>query len=69
MAQHTFAVQEIHCEACENAIRKSLSRMDGIKTVEPDSSTNQVAVVYDETATDQPAIAERLAIAGYPVTS
>jgi copper chaperone CopZ len=69
MAQHTFAVQEIHCEACEQAIRKSLSRVDGIRTVEPDSSTNQVAVVYDETATDKQAIAERLATAGYPVTS
>ncbi|MDP9442872.1 MAG: heavy-metal-associated domain-containing protein [Actinomycetota bacterium] len=69
MAQHTFAVQEIHCQACENAIRKSLSRMDGIRTVEPDSSTNQVAVVYDESSTDEQAIAERLATAGYPVTS
>lgn len=69
MAQHTFAVQEIHCQACENAIRKSLSRMDGIRTVEPNSSTNQVGVVYDETATDEQSIAERLAAAGYPVTS
>jgi copper chaperone CopZ len=69
MAQHTFAVQEIHCEACENAIRKSLTRMDGIRTVDPDSSTNQVAVVFDETATDEQSIAERLATAGYPVIS
>jgi Cu+-exporting ATPase len=69
MAQHTFSVQEIHCEACENAIRKSLSRMDGIRTAEPDSSTNQVSVVYDETTTDEQSIAERLATAGYPVTS
>jgi copper chaperone CopZ len=69
MAQHTFVVQEIHCEACENAIRKSLSRMDGIRTVEPDASMNQVAVVYDESSTDEQAIAERLATAGYPVTS
>jgi copper chaperone CopZ len=69
MAQHTFAVQDIHCEACENAIRKSLSRMDGIRTVEPDSATNQVAVVYDERTTDEQAIAERLNTAGYPVTS
>jgi copper chaperone CopZ len=69
MAQHTFAVQEIHCEACENAIRKSLSRMDGIRTVEPNAATNQVAVVFDESALDEAAIAERLATAGYPVTS
>jgi copper chaperone CopZ len=32
MAQPTFAVQKIHCDASENAIRKSLSRMDGIRT-------------------------------------
>jgi copper chaperone CopZ len=67
MAQQSFQVQEIHCGACEDAIRKSLSRMDGVRVIEPDAATNRVEVVYDETATDPDAIAERLAAAGYPV--
>jgi copper chaperone CopZ len=69
MAQQSFQVQEIHCGACEDAIRKSLSRMDGVRVIEPDSATNRVEVVYDETQTDEAAIAERLATAGYPVVS
>ena len=69
MAQQSFQVQEIHCGACEDAIRKSLSRLDGVRIVEPDAATNRVEVVYDDTATGPGAIAERLATAGYPVVS
>ncbi len=67
MAQQSFQVQEIHCGACEAAIRKSLSRMDGVRIVEPDAATNRVEVVYDDAATGPGAIAERFATAGYPV--
>jgi copper chaperone CopZ len=69
MAQQSFQVQEIHCGACEDAIRKSLSRLDGVRIVEPDAATNRVEVVYDDTATGPDAIAERLETAGYPVVS
>jgi copper chaperone CopZ len=69
MAQQTFVVQEIHCGACENAIRKSLSRMDGVRNVEPEAETNRVSVNYDETSTSSQEIAERLATAGYPVVT
>jgi copper chaperone CopZ len=68
MAQQSFQVQEIHCGACEAAIRKSLSRMDGVRIVQPDAATNRVEVVYDDDAATGPgAIAERLATAVYPV--
>lgn len=69
MAQQTFFVEEIHCGACEDAIRKSLSRMDGVRNVEAEAETNRVSVNYDETATTDQAIAERLAAAGYPVVT
>jgi copper chaperone CopZ len=69
MARQSFQVKEIHCGACEDAIRKSLSRMDGVRVIEPDAATNRVDVVYDETQTNQTAIAERLATSGYPVNS
>lgn len=69
MAQQTFVVQEIHCGACEDAIRKSLSRMDGVRNVEPEAETNRVSVNYDGTSTSEQEIAERLATAGYPVVT
>lgn len=67
MAQHTFTVETIHCGACETAIRKSLSRVDGVRHVEPDAATNQVTVVFDEQLLDLDRLAGRLDASGYPV--
>lgn len=69
MAQHTFTVSDIHCDACENAIRKSLSRLDGVRDVRPDAVSNRVAVSYDDAVADLSTIAARLEVAGYPVMS
>lgn len=69
MPQHTFTVSDIHCDACENTIRKSLSRLDGVGEVRPDAASNQVAVSYDDAVTDVSMIAARLEVAGYPVVS
>ncbi len=69
MAHRTFVVQQIHCGACENAIRKSLTRLDGVRDVTPDAASNRVSVAFDETRTSEAAITERLATAGYPVVS
>ncbi len=67
VASKTFTVEEIHCGACETAIRKALGRVDGVRLVDPDAATNQVTVVFDESALDEAAVAERLGAAGYPV--
>ncbi len=66
MATHMFRVEDIHCGGCESAIRKALTRLDGVRDVAPDSATNHVTVRYDETRTSTEQIAERLATAGYP---
>jgi len=68
MASKTFTVEEIHCDACENAIRKALGRLEGVNDTKPDAATNQVTVVFDDARVDADTIAERLAAAGYPVT-
>ncbi len=67
MASKTFTVEEIHCGSCETAIRKALSRVDGVRLVAPDAATNQVTVVFDESTLDEAAVAERLDTAGYRV--
>ncbi|SFE43116.1 heavy-metal-associated domain-containing protein [Blastococcus tunisiensis] len=67
MASKTFTVEQIHCDACESAIRKSLSRLDGVRQVDPDAATNQVTVTFDEDQVDPDALAARLGDAGYPV--
>lgn len=67
MATHMFRVEDIHCGGCEDAIRKALTRLDGVRDVAADSATNQVTVSFDESQTSTEHIAERLATAGYPV--
>lgn len=67
MTTQTFRVEGIHCGGCENAIRKALTRLGGVRDVAPDSATNQVTVSYDDSQTSDQEIAERLAAAGYPV--
>lgn len=69
MAKQTFAVEEIHCGACESAIHKALTRLEGVSGVSAESATNSVAVEFDESSTTAEAIAERLALAGYPPAS
>jgi Cu+-exporting ATPase len=69
MASSTFTVEEIHCGACETAIRKALTRLDGVRDVSPDAASNRVSVVFDESQTTDEKISERLAAAGYPVVA
>ena len=67
MASETFTVQEIHCGACEAAISKALTRVDGVRQVEADATSNRVTVLFDEHTVDVGQITARLADAGYPV--
>jgi Cu+-exporting ATPase len=69
MASRTFVVEQIHCGGCETAIRKALTRMDGVRDVTADSATNQVSVSFDESQTSDQEIGARLTTAGFPVVS
>lgn len=66
MREETFRVQEIHCEGCETAIRNSLGRLDGVRSIEPDQAHDEVRVRYDEARVGAEEIAGRLAEAGFP---
>ncbi len=67
MASETFTVGQIHCGACEAAIGRALTRVDGVRQVEADAASNRVSVVFDETAVGVEQLAARLADAGYSV--
>jgi copper chaperone CopZ len=67
MASETFTVEQIHCGACEAAISKALTRVDGVRQVEADAASNRVSVVFDAVGVEQ--ITARLADAGYPVVA
>ncbi|HCU95222.1 MAG TPA: hypothetical protein DHU96_21935 [Actinobacteria bacterium] len=65
----TIPVREIHCGGCENTIRVALSRMEGVRGVEPDHRTNQVRVSYDEARVGEVGLREALAALGFEPTA
>jgi len=67
MASETFTVEQIHCGACEAAIGKALTRIEGVRQVEADAASNRVRVLFDENAVGVDQLAARLGEAGYPV--
>ena len=67
MASETFTVEQIHCGACEAAIGKALTRIEGVRQVEANAASNRVRVLFDENAVGVDQLAARLTDAGYPV--
>lgn len=65
MATATITVAQIHCGGCENTIRTALSRIDGVRTVQPSQRTNQVRVSYDETVVAETNLREHLSQLGF----
>ncbi len=65
MASTTIAVKEVQCASCENTIRVALSRLDGVRTVKPDATRNDVRVQYDEAKVDEARLRRALAEVGY----
>ncbi|MEX2442536.1 MAG: heavy-metal-associated domain-containing protein [Alkalispirochaeta sp.] len=59
----------MHCNGCEQAVKMSLSQLEGMKTVKADHTTQLVEATVDTVRTDQDAIMERLGFIGYQTQS
>ena len=55
------------CSHCENTVKTSISKLDGIKEVIADAKTNTAKVTYDDSKTDIKAIENAITDAGYGV--
>lgn len=55
------------CSHCENTVKSSISKLDGIKEVIADAKTNIAKVTYDESKTNIKAIENAITDAGYGV--
>ena len=53
MEEKTFAVPNISCGHCVNAIKEELGEMDGVSAVEGDPRTKTIKVKYDTPATEE----------------
>ena len=62
----TFAVENMTCAACPITVRKAMSRVDGVQSVDVDFDAKTVTVAYDPALTDTAAIAEASTSVGFP---
>jgi copper chaperone CopZ len=67
MSTFTFTSQAIECQGCARAISAALRSIDGVDNVDVDVDQKRVNVAYDETKTNQVALAAKSCEEGFPV--
>ncbi len=65
--QVTLTAPDISCGHCEATITRALGALDGVRRVEANAATKQVAVEFDPARVSPNQIEAALADAGYPV--
>jgi copper chaperone len=67
MEQIILTVTGMTCGGCENAVKRALSRLDGINTVTASHADNRVVVDYDSAKVNRAAMSDAIHKAGYQV--
>jgi copper chaperone len=67
LVEVTIPVQGMTCEGCENAVKKSISMLEGIGEVTASHTDSIATVRYDTTAVTKEEIELKIAEAGYTV--
>ena len=57
--------QRLVCESCELRVRRVLKGLPGVDDVRADSRSQRIEILFDGSAVEPAAIADRLAAAGY----
>ena len=65
-ALQTFTVENMTCAACPITVRKAMSRVNGVQSVDVDFNAKTVTVAYDPALADTAAIAEASTSVGFP---
>ncbi len=69
LVEVTIPVHGMTCEGCENAVKKSISSLEGIGEVAASHTDSIATVKYDKTAVTPAEIELKIAEAGYTVAS
>jgi copper ion binding protein len=62
-----FDVKGMTCEGCENAVKSSINKLEGIKEVTASFKAEESVVKYDSTLVSSRLITEAIESAGYEV--
>ncbi|MEX0983291.1 MAG: cation transporter [Bacteroidales bacterium] len=65
LVEVTIPVHGMTCEGCENAVKKSISSLEGIGEVTASHTDSIATVKYDKTAVTKEEIELKIAEAGY----
>lgn len=65
MEQLTLHVTGMTCGGCENAVKRAVSRLDGVSSVTASHVDDRVVVDYDASKVDRAKITEAINNAGY----
>jgi periplasmic mercuric ion binding protein len=65
----TLDVSGMTCITCPVTVKKALSRVDGVTSVDVDFKRKQASVVYDDAMTTADALTRATADAGFPSTA
>jgi copper chaperone CopZ len=68
LTQVRFDVKGMTCEGCENAIKASIKKLEGIQDVTASHTAGESVVKFDSTLVSPQSISEAIAAAGYVVT-
>jgi len=64
----SFAVEKMTCATCPIAVKKAMSRVDGVQSVTVDLETKTAVAVFDPAQTSAKAIAAASTDVGFPAT-
>jgi copper chaperone len=63
----TLTVTGMTCGGCENAVKRAVASLSGVKNVAASHRDNRVTLTYDPSLVDRATIAKRIEDAGYAV--
>jgi len=68
MKTATLSIPGMNCDLCPLTIKKAISRVPGVLSVEASYETKQAVVTFDDSKTTVEALTKATAKAGYPST-
>ena len=68
LTQVKFEVNGMTCEGCENAVKTSIKKLEGIQEVSASFTAGESVVKFDSTLVNSRLISEAISGAGYEVT-
>ncbi len=60
-----FKVEGMHCPLCTTAVKKAITKLDGVEKVSARLNTKEVSVTYDEKKVDIEKILEAIKTTSY----